>query len=103
MTPEEIIKNKEWYPEWENIKLSNPSEYQLLCQNAILRKLEQVLPFYLKWQRRVGGFYRYMDSLPPITESLNALNFEEYENGLAGKKSLTSQFFSKCISFSYFY
>lgn len=99
MTPEDIIKNNDGHPDWQNIKITNPDEYQRLSQNAILCKLENVLPFYLKWQRKIGGFNRYVNSIPCITEVLNALNFKIYEQDKIGKQSLTSQFYSKCISY----
>lgn len=99
MSPEEIIKDKTGHPEWQNIKSSNPEEYQRLSRNAILNKFEQVLPHYLKWQRKIGGFNQYIQSIPSITESLETIDLAIYERSAKGKKSQTSKFFSNCISY----
>lgn len=99
MTPEEIIENKTGHPEWQNIKSSNPAEYQRLSRNAILDKFEQVLPYYLKWQRKVGGFNQYMQSIPSIINALETVDLAIYEQSPKGKKSQSSKFFSKCISY----
>lgn len=99
MNPEEIIKYKTGHPEWQNIKSSNPEEYQRLSRNAILNKFEQVLPHYLKWQRKIGGFIQYMQSIPSIIESLESIDLSMYERSAKGKKRETSKFFSNCISY----
>lgn len=101
MTPEDIIKNNQWHSDWENIKTTNPDEYQRRSQNAILSKFENVLPYYLRWQslRKIGGFNRYVKSIPCVIKALNALNFKEYERDINGKQNVTIQFYSKCISY----
>ena len=99
MTPEEILKEKVGHPNWVSIKKTNPEEYALLSKKAILDKFEKVLPYFMEWQRQLGGFREYNRTFTSLSHALEMLDFNRYEQGKQGKQDLTNTFFYSIIPY----
>ena len=99
MTPRKIINEKICHPDWASIKISNPEEYARLSKKAILDRYEKVLPYFMKWQRQLGSFKEYHKTFPSLSQVLEKLDFNSYEQGKQGKQYLTNTFFYSIIPY----
>ena len=99
MTPEEIINEMIKPLGWASIKKTNPEEYARLSKNVILSRFEKILPYFLKWQRQLGGYREYLKTLPSLSQVLESLDFKIYEQGNKGKQKLTNTFFNSIIPY----